>query len=219
MEESQVDDQESALAEVEVFMEDTTSAWFGIEPIRMDLGVIRFGAWQIRPAPRPRSAGEAYVVRVTAEFRPAPLAPRPMWWEAGFDLDGAIVHDALPRLVRSDETVRSYDLTPDLTFAVAPDGPLPVGPVPAAVDVTGLGTSRLRWRYTSTRADGPAPGPRTGWMVLLTAPGVHVISVRAVAICQPAPVDSRGFTAGSEAVRRTIELPRRTASTADTRLC
>lgn len=214
-----MDDQQAALAEVEVFMEDTTSAWFGITPIRMELGVVRFGAWQVRHAPRPRTLGEAYVVRMTAEFRPAPFAPGPMWWEAGFDLDGAIVHDALPRLVRSDETGRAYDLAPDLTFAVAPDGPMTLGPVPATVDVTGLGTSRMRWRYTTTRPGGVAPGPRTGWMVLLTAPGVQVISVRAAAICQPAPVDSHGFTAGSESVRRTVHLPRRTTSTADTRLC
>jgi len=211
-----VNDQDAPLAEVEVFMEDTTSAWFGITPIRMDLGVVRFGAWQIRHAPRPERVGEAYVVRMTAGFRPAPFAPLPMWWEAGFDIDGAIVHDALPRLVRSDETARRYDLTPDLTFAVSPGGPMPVGPVSAAVDVSGLGTSRLRWRYSSTRPNRPAPDRCTGWIVLLTSPGVHVITVRAVAKCQPQPVDSKGFTAGSEAVRRTVTLPRRTASTADT---
>lgn len=210
---------DAPLAEVGVYMEDTTSAWFGITPIRMDLGVVRFGAWQIRHTPRPKSLGEAYVVRMTTEFHPAPFAPAPMWWEAGFDLDGAIVHDALPRLVRSDESARHYDLTSDLTFAVAPDGPVQVGPVPAAADVSGLGTSRLRWRWTTTRPAGPAPGPRTGWIVLLASPGVHVIAVRAVAMCQPAPVDSRGFTAGSEAVRRTVTLPRSTASTADPRLC
>lgn len=194
-------------------MEAISIAGFEAVPLRMELGSVRFGGWQIQPVPAAEFAGDAYLVRAAFDIERAPMSSPAMWVEVGLEFAGASVLDAVPQQVRTAVPARRHELTPGLTFAPSPNGTVPVGPLGPAIDVSGIGTSRLRWRYTAAGPHGLTPGTRTGWFVLLAPRGAEKITVRALATYQPAPVDSMGFEPGSEPVRRTVRLPRHPART------
>jgi hypothetical protein len=152
---------------------------------RTEVGLIRFGAWQIDRVPGIRHTGDVYVVRVTFDLRLEPGVGGPRWLEAGFSFADAAVNvlDAVPLRVESAEAAKRYTLTPLGNFVAVEDGTapefvFPLGPQQPTTVVSDLNNNFFRWRYSSAEDAGLAPGGRDGWFVLLVPPGTRRLVVR-----------------------------------------
>jgi len=176
-----------------------------------DLGLVRFGGWQIHPVPSAEYTQDAYLLRVNIDIVLDPGTARPGWVEAGFDFAtaGVAVLDAVPRVVRSAEPARQYRLSPTLNFLPAragepADRPIGLDPQAPEVDAYGTGGPGFSWRWSA--GGGVAPGHRGGWLVLLAPAGTGEVRLRPWAAFAPPP--GSGRRPGCDPVDRVVALPR-----------
>lgn len=200
------------LAEVEVFLSESTVR--GAPAAEVNLGVVRFGAWQVQPLPASDFATDAYLVRVVFDIELAPEVPGPVWAEVGLEFtEGVTVLDVIPKAIIREHDDRTYVLGPDLRF-VAPGARnghaerefLLEGLTPT-INAFGVGSRRLRWRHTATTLAGVPVGSHAGWLVMETPPGGREVAVRFSASYRLEPEDAMGLRTGSRPVDRTVSLP------------
>ena len=209
------------LAEVPVYLRAATRGFD--TAVRIDVGLVRFGGWQIHAVPAGGYAEDAYLVRAQVDLMLAPDVGGPRWAEVGFEFDAgqASVLDAVPQSVRSGEPQRTYRLSPLLNFvATAPDADddrlIPLGPQHPVTEAFGIGGPQFRWRWTAPDDAGVPPGTRGGWFVLLVRPGERRIRVRPTAAYRFTDPDRSGLRPGCEPADREITLPEPTAPAAPT---
>ncbi|WP_238009396.1 nucleotide-binding protein [Dactylosporangium sp. AC04546] len=202
-------DQTEPLAEVRVFLAAGTGRSTVDSGPEVDIGVVRFGGWQVRPLPSPDRDRDVYLVRAAFDLELAPAVPGPEWAEVGFEFTGGRVRvrDAVPRSVVREQDGRTYTLTPDLGFAEGGTGDIFLEGLRPTIQAFGIQQGAFRWRHTATGHDGVPAGSHTGWLVLEAPAGDRELVVRMSAAYALRPEDAMGLEPGCTPVERTVTLP------------
>lgn len=201
-------DRTEPLAEVPVFLAvgpDRT-----VDPAtEVNIGVVRFGGWQVRPLLSPDRDKDVYLIRASFDLELAPGIPGPLWAEVGFEFTGGgvRVRDAVPRSVVRDQDGRAYSLSPDLEFTEGGAGGIFLEGLRPTIQAFGIHQGALRWRHTATGHDGVPAGSHTGWLVIEAPSGDRELAVRMSAAYVLRPEDAMGLTSACTPAERTVTLP------------
>lgn len=215
----------SYVTDVALVLSDTDSRAVDTAPQQIEIGAVRFRAWQIHPVPALPAdfpAHDAYVIKVNADLVLAPSGSGPCWLEFGFDFknNGVVVVDMVPRAVSGPEPASGYAVTRNLAFipqcgpatpAARPESiimdNLPLPPVQPTIQAFGIGGSSVWWRHQSPTPAGVPVGSYAGWLILLTPAGLREVTVHAGATYHATRYqETAGAPAGTPS-SFTVQLP------------
>ena len=160
------------MAEATLVLVDGGDRQLDSAPSEVGVGALRLSRWQVHPiVPMPAAFGDkdGYLMKLNYDLALEPGAPAPHWFEVGFvlsdgsDADEVAVLDALPHTVFEPSSPQSYALSDLLSFTTGPRSEPANMALPALrpfIDVFGLGSSEVRWRYMGAGKgeDGVRPG-------------------------------------------------------------
>jgi hypothetical protein len=189
-------------------------------PSEVGIGVVRPTGWQIHPLATPASfaGAQAYLLKINYELVLEPEVPAPGWFEVGFRFTDAWtkkdapVLDVLPRTTFESCAPAAYSVGGYLNFVPAPAGAAEAVDLPALrpfIDVFGLGSPAVRWRYSAPRTVGDrvggrvggrdggragvAPGSRVSWIIVLVPEGCAELRVEVSARYDMDPESALGL--------------------------
>jgi hypothetical protein len=194
--------------------------WDGA-PADVRIGVVRLSGWQVHPLETPASfcGQDGYLIKINYDLALEPEVPAPPWFEVGFRLSGAeteepvAVLDALPRAVFEACGPAAYAVGSHLSFTPAPPSVSGTADLPALcpfIDVFGVGSAEIRWRYLSPGTSGGTRGVRPGsyvsWIIVMVPAGCDRLDVEVTVRYDLDPDDSLGCLPATEPTRFSLTL-------------
>ncbi|MGW0521872.1 hypothetical protein [Crossiella sp. NPDC003009] len=176
---------------------DEGGRWLESSPEGVGIGMVHLNRWQIHPVklePGTFDDSSAFLVKVNYQLDLEPDCPALSWFEIGIHCDGdaaATVLDAVPHGALDPRPACSYTInrhTQLVATELSEDALAYLPVIDERVDLYGIGSSSVRWRYSTQARAGTRPGSRAAWMILLTPDGIKKLDCR-LTVRYALPVD------------------------------